>query len=380
VHWGPSEDDPEDPGVPGGGWVPPEARSWRHPSELHMAGVTAVLAASHGWRRSAALVVGTTALIAIAAGALLLVKTGSSPGTVTLDTMPIGTAAVTPCCTLSPLVTRDAEQSVVSIEPTVGPGATGCGVVIAAHLVATTAAALAGARTVHVVAATGRLLDGVVHGVDRVSGIVILRLSAPLPAAQMNVGDTLGSGTPALAVAMRPAASGHEPVAIWTSGTVVSVGEAPPGEPETSMAQITVRGAAVPKMPGEPLLDRQGRVEGILDGASGAERSFLPMSLVMGVSNDLETIGRVRHGWLGVTDATLAGSVGAKVVWVDPKGAAATVLRAGDVIVQVDGWQVHSAADLRSMLYVMAPGTKVFVRAMRGKHLVRAVVKLATLP
>lgn len=381
MHWGPSEDDPEEPGGAEGGWVPPEARSWRHPSELHVAGVAAVLTATHGWRRSAALVVGTTALMAIAAGTLLLVNTGSSPGTATLDTMPVGTAAVTPCCTLSPDTARDAEQSVVSIEPTVGPGATGCGVVIATHLVATTEAALAGARSVRIVAATGRLLGGVVLAVDRTSDVVILRLSAPLPAAQMDVGVTLGSGNPALAVAMRPAAGGRAPEPVWTSGTVVSVGEPPPGAAAgTAMAEITVRGRSVPVMPGEPLFDRSGRVEGILDRAHGPDRSFLPMSLVAGVSNELETIGKVRHGWLGVTDATLEGAVGARVVWVDPHGAAAHSLQAGDVILRLDGWPVRSAAQLRSMLYVMAPGTRVSVEAMRATRVVRAVVELAPSP
>ncbi len=360
--------------------MPPESRTWRHPSELHMAGVAAVLTTTHGWRRSAAFAVGTAALLAIAAGALLLAKTGSSPGTATLDTMPVGTAAVTPCCTLSPVLTRDAEQAVVSLEPTVGPGATGCGVVVASRLVVTTEAALAGARRVRVVAATGRMLEGAVVASDHDSGIVLLRVSAPLPAAQMNVGDTLGNGNWALAMAMRPATGNNPPRPLWTSATVVSVGEPPPGEPPTAMAAITVRGAAVPAMPGEPLVDRHGRVEGILASARGAERSFLPMSFVVGVSNDLATIGRVRHGWLGVTDATPEGASGAQVVSVDPHGAAAHTLRAGDVIVRLDGWRVHSSAELRSMLYVMAPGTKVSVEAMRGTHVFRAFVELAPSP
>jgi S1-C subfamily serine protease len=380
VHWGPSEDDPEDLGAGASGWVPPEARSWRHPSELHAARVAAVLTVAHGWRRGAALVVGAAAVMAIVAGTLLLANTGSSPRKLSLDTMPIGTAAQTPCCTLSPLLARDAEQSVVSIEPTVGPGATGCGVVVGGGLVATTEAALAGARKVRVVAATGRLLDARVIGDDSYSGIVLLRLSAALPAAQVDVSDTLGNGTPALAVAMGPATGGHAPKPVWTSGTVVSVGEPPPGAPATALAEITVHGASVPVMPGEPLVNRQGRVEGILDSASGAERSFLPMSLVVGVSNDLETMGRVRHGWLGVTDVTPEGRSGAEVEWVDPHGAAAHALRAGDVIVGVDGWRVHSTADLFSMLYVMAPGTKVSVEAMRGTRIVRTAVELAPSP
>jgi S1-C subfamily serine protease len=361
--------------------VPPEARSWRHPSELHVAGMAAVVTAAHSRRRGAAIAVGTTALMAIVAGALLLASTGASRGTPTLDTMSVGTGAVTPCCSLSPFLTHNAEQAVVSIEPTVaGPGETGCGVVVGAGLVATTEAALAGAHRVRVVAATGRLLDGDLIAEDRVTGIVLLRLSESLPAAKMDLGDTLGTGTPVLAVAMRPATGSRSAKPLWTSATVVAVGVPSPDAPSTSMAQITVRGASVPAMPGEALVDTHGRVEGILDAASGSERSFLPMSLVFGVSNELATMGRVQHGWLGITDATPRGATGAEIKWVDPHGAAAQALRPGDVIVRIDGWRVRSAADLRSMLYVMAPGIKVSVEAVRGARLIRTVVELATSP
>jgi S1-C subfamily serine protease len=379
VQWGPPEDDPEDPGTGAGGWVPPEARSWRHPSELHAARVAAVLTATNGWRRGAALAVGTAALMAIVAGALLLVNTGSTPGTATNDT--IGSVAITPCCTLSPLLTRAVERAVVSIEPNAGgAAATGCGVVVGSGLVATTEAALGGRRKVRVAAATGRLLVGDVIRQDSESGIVLLRVGASLPAAQMEAGDTLGTGKSALAVAMRPAGGDRAPEPLWSSATVVSVGRPPPGDSATSMAQITVRGTSVPAMPGESLVDMHGRVAGILDSVSGSERSFLPISLVVGVSNDLETMGKVQHGWLGVTDADPEDSTGAEVVWVDPHGAAAHALRAGDVIVRVDGWRVYSAADLRSMLYVMAPGTRVSVEAIQGRSVLRTVVELASSP
>ncbi len=361
--------------------MPPEARSWRHPSELHAAGVAAVLTAAHGWRRGASIAVGTTALMAIVAGALLLASTGASRGTPTLDTISVGTAAVTPCCSLAPLLTRTAEQAIVSIEPTVaGPGETGCGVVVGPGLVATTVAALAGAHRVRIVAATGRLLAGDLIAEDSVTGIVLLRVSASLPAAQMDLGDTLGTGTPVLAVAMRPALGSRSPKLLWTAARVLAVGVPSPDAPSTSVAQITVRGPSVPAMPGEALVDTHGRVEGILDAASGSQQSFLPMSLVVGVSNDLATMGRVRHGWLGITDTTPRGASGAQIKWVDPHGAAAQALRAGDVIVRIDGWRVRSAADLRSMLYVMAPGIKVSVEAIRGARLIRAVVELATSP
>ena len=414
--------------------MPPEARTWRHPSELQAshATVAAVLSGPESWRRGTAFVVGTMALAAIVFGALLLVNTGSTPVSVDADSMPIGTAAVTQCCTLSPALARDAVQAVVSIGParpaatsrpaaatsrpaaattsrpaTTSPlsswhGASGCGVVVGDGIVATTVAALDGARRVRVVSATGRSMQGEVIATDHVSQIVLLRLSGTtasgslpvLASSQVEDPDLVSPGMTELAVAMQTAGARSAPTAKWSSGTVTSVGEPGPAPGGTvhgtttvtsagssAIAQISVNGPSVPAMPGEPLIDKKGRMVGILDGAQGAQRSFLPMSFVMGVANELETLGRVRHGWLGVTDTTpQGGRAGALVVWVDPRGAAAGALHPGDVIVRVDGRRVHSSADLRSMLYAMSPGTRVTLQATRGTRVVRAVVELAPSP
>ena len=393
--------------------MPPEARTWRHPSELQAshATVAAVLSGPESWRRGTAFVVGTMALAAIVFGALLLVNTGSTPVSVDADSMPIGTAAVTQCCTLSPALARDAVQAVVSIGPArpaaTSPlsswhGASGCGVVVGDGIVATTVAALDGARRVRVVSATGRSMQGEVIATDHVSQIVLLRLSGTtasgslpvLASSQVEDPDLVSPGMTELAVAMQTAGARSAPTAKWSSGTVTSVGEPGPAPGGTvhgtttvtsagssAIAQISVNGPSVPAMPGEPLIDKKGRMVGILDGAQGAQRSFLPMSFVMGVANELETLGRVRHGWLGVTDTTpQGGRAGALVVWVDPRGAAAGALHPGDVIVRVDGRRVHSSADLRSMLYAMSPGTRVTLQATRGTRVVRAVVELAPSP
>lgn len=366
-----------------GGWIPPEQRAWRHPSEL-FASLPELGSYRRHDRRGATVVVGATAAAAIAIGLLLLVATGSGPGSTAFDTMPVSTAAVTQCCRLAATLAATDEASVVSLAPRRSSlRTTGCGVVVGdGDLVATTADALHGARTVEAVSATGHHLTAVVVATDADSGVALLRLSSALQPAPVEQLDTIGAGSPAMAVAMtvRPDSGQTRPRAVWASGTVTSVGDAVEGTPDAGMEVITLRGRSVPAVPGEPLVSARGTVVGILAGSAGSVRTFLPMPLVVGVSDDLESTGRVRHGWLDLVDSAAPGSTGAVVDTVDPQGASAGALRPGDVILRIDGTPVSSPAQLRSLLYVLPPGAKVAVAVRRGNRVVTPVVELAPTP
>ena len=343
-----------------------------------------MLVSPPAFRRGATVVVCSLAAAAIVLGVVLLVNTTSGSGAGDAPTMPVSTAAVTPCCRLSAVVARDTVEAVVSLETAGGRRAIGCGVVVGdGGVIATTTTALRGARTVRVVAATGEELTGTTVATDRVSGVALVRLSQPLSAVASVAGNAAmaaGSHAMALALAVSSGKSGAHPHAIWTSGQVVAVDTPVPGSGSDGVAAITVRGSTVPDMPGEPLVDDSGRVVGILDTSDGAERAFLPMPLVVSVSDDLETTGHVRHGWLDVVETTAPSAPGALVVTVEAQGAASHVLRAGDVIVRLNGSPVSSAAQLRAMLYVMPPDTRVTVDAMRDGQLVKGVVRLSSSP
>jgi S1-C subfamily serine protease len=377
---GPDEpgDEPAD-GTGPGGWIPPEARDWLHPSELHATLRLSALPAAAVWRRGAAIAVGSVAVTAIVVGLVLLANTGS--GSPVARDMTVSTAAVTPCCRLPASLAARAERSVVSLE-SAGPKHTalGCGAVVnGGALVVTTSRALHGARRVQVVAATGELLAASVLAIDKVSGVALLRIPEALPPVAVGNSAELAAGSPAMAMAM-VASTREQPRAVWTSGTVIATGAPAAGRPGSGMADITLSGPSVPDMPGEPLFDQRGQIVGILDSSWGSKRAFLPMSLVVGVSDDLVTMGRVRHGWLDVTETTATGVPGALVVSVEPQGAAASLLQAGDVIVAVNGRPVVSSAELRSMLYLLAPGTRVTLEAKRGTGMVKGVVELAASP
>lgn len=366
-----------------GGWIPPEQRAWRHPSEL-FAGVPALGSYRRHDRRGPTVLVGATAAAAIAVGLLLLVATGSGPGQTALDTMPVSTAAVTQCCRLAATLAATDEASVVSLAPRGSSSrTTGCGVVVGdGDLVATTEDALHGARKVEAVSATGHHLTAVVIATDADSGVALLRLSSALQPAPVEQVDGIGAGSPAMAVAMtvRPGSTQTAPRAVWTSGTVTSVGDGVEGAPDAGMGVITLRGRSVPDVPGEPLVSARGAVVGILAGSTGSVRTFLPMPLVVGVSDELESTGRVHHGWLDLVDSAAPGSSGALVDSVDPNGASAGALQPGDVILRIDDTPVSSPAQLRSLLYVLPPGAKVTVAVRRGHRVVTPVVALAPTP
>ena len=95
-----------------------------------------------------------------------------------------------------------------------------------------------------------------------------------------------------------------EAASVTAIGTMIGSGWA------KGMPGITSPATAVNQEPGDPLLNQEGAVIGILYSA-GTSSTFLPTQLVLGVADDLRSTGRVSHGWLGVRGATAAGSGGA---------------------------------------------------------------------
>jgi hypothetical protein len=195
------------------------------------------------------------------------------------------------------------------------------------------------------------------------------------------------SGTAAAAADAIAAATGTAPVSaapMWSIDTVDAVGTPVPAGDARGLAGIVVDSPAADNAPGALLLDPAGQVLGMLDqpmpttlelGSAAAADVFLTGQLVAGVTHQLEAGGAVRRGWLDVTvrdapPSTTGAQVGAAVVSVNPGGAAAGLLRVGDVIDAVSGAAVRSMAELRTRLYVLSPGTPVTLGVRRdGRHL-----------
>jgi S1-C subfamily serine protease len=134
---------------------------------------------------------------------------------------------------------------------------------------------------------------------------------------------------------------------------------------------------------GGPLVDSRGRVVGIntaiIPIAQGIGFS-IPSNTARFVISQLLTYGKVRRGYLGITarqrpvDRRLARlhrlpyDVAVEVVSLDPRGPAASAgVRAGDLIVMLDGKAVRSVDDIYRILGSGTVGTPLALIVIRGK-------------
>ena len=400
---GPDEpdDDAEDP-TPSG-WLPPEDRLWRHPSEIssptasngdpadatgHVGpgsaeGWSGTIHAVSGRRRATAMaLVGSGAAAVVFAGIVLLNTVGSGQGgggpaagvpntSVVLTTSP--TSAI-------PAAARGAEQGLVSLNVTTSSGVHAGGAVAVAKggLVATTADAVLGATGIVATPVGGQGSRAEVVAVDRKADVALLRVDHDIPVPRFADDATVGAGLATMVVAVNPPAGGSTPSIAWGPATVESVGTTVLPGGSHPMAAIGVAVTHLAPRPGEVLLQPDGGIIGMLQGkaaGTGTEPAisgFVPAGLLLGVTGDLARWGRVHHGWLDITahDPTTAdgaaGPAGALVVQVDPHGAAAGVLRVGDMIDSVDGAPVRTVAELSQRLYVCTAGESVQVGVRRN--------------
>lgn len=148
---------------------------------------------------------------------------------------------------------------------------------------------------------------------------------------------------------------------------------------------------------GGPLIDLRGRVIGIntaiasQGGGSNGVGFAIPIDLAKGIMRQLIDHGSVERGWLGIVMGRLtpemAASFGLKdrggvlVDDVDPKGpAAAAGLRAGDIVLSLDGKKLDDMGALRNRVASKRPGTKVDLTIWRGDATKTLGFELGALP
>jgi len=389
------------------GWISPDDRLWRHPSEsAGMAGGTDRSDArgldAHRPRSAPWVIGGATmcfVLVLVAAG-VMISTTGNADHSTTdslqklvarsvSPTTEPGTAYLPSAATVKGLVEAISPSTVAIISTAASGTTTSAGLVVAAGgMIVTTASAVAGARSITVVEAGGKRWPGTVIGGDKTTGLTLISVEDELPAAVFDSADP-APGSVAMAMSLERARSaGGAPTMKVYAGQVVSSGHTVTADRETASFTSTALQAPLPKDDiGCPMVDAQGHVTGLLEavtGSNGSELSvFLPAQLVFGVAMEIIRSNEVRHGSLGVqaTDAqpivvTATTSVGkpvgesvgsgARLVAVKSDGPASYVgLAVGDVITAVDGAPVHSLAELETRLYADAPGDSVTITYVR---------------
>jgi putative serine protease PepD len=418
----------EDPDEPDGsdeaplrGWIPPDDRLWRHPSEVAASSGSGSGAgagvATGGARRDRHTVltagaVGAVAVVLSMAAAFALTGTGTGsnahPVAVTVTSLttastagPIATGAggTGTTATSADVVAMVSaiRPSLVGVVPTDSSTSTSSGtpvtltgvVLPGGKLVVTAASAAVGMHAVDVVTADGTHHHGSVAGSDAHAGVAVVTLDDVLTPATFADGD-IAVGALAVAACL---CGGSSRTAAAVSAPSVSVGLVrQSGQPLSLSDGTTLVDAIEASMPLEPgswgtvLLDRQGRVAGILDSQQQVSGEtvgvFVPASLAVDVADTMAGDHDVVHGWLGIVCADpSAPGTGPVVTTVFDGGPAASAgVEIGDVVQAVDGHRVATIAELQARLYTLAPAKTAKLTLSRGTTTMTVSVTLAAEP
>lgn len=228
-----------------------------------------------------------------------------------------------------------------------------------------------------------REFDAKVIGVDERSDLALLKIEASdLPYLSFGDSDELKVGQWVLAIG---SPFGLDFTA--SQGIVSAIGRSIPTENNENYVPFIQTDVAInPGNSGGPLFNLSGEVIGInsqiftRSGGSNGLSFAIPASVAKEVVQQLREKGRVDRGWLGVAiqdvDSDLAASlgmkkpVGALISQIDPKGPAAeSGLRAGDVIIKFNDYDINDSGDLPHAVGRTQPGAEVQALVMReGKQ------------
>ncbi len=258
------------------------------------------------------------------------------------------------------------------------------------NLVVTASTVLQGVSSVSALTSTGRKTRASIVATDPHSGVGVVALTASAPAARI-AGNDLAPGQLAVAVCLRAEPhsareTGRAPTPVVSVGVVRSVGVSPSSNGGPPLIDAIESDAPLPGCAyGGVLLDRSGAVAGVLawQDVRGDDTVdvFTPATLAVGAAEELASFHRVVHGWLGVVGEDVPGAPGALVVKVLPGSAgAAAGLEPGDVVETIDSHRVISISDLQARLYVLRPGTQVTLGVERSGVLRTVTLALGSQP
>jgi S1-C subfamily serine protease len=395
------------------GWIPPDDRLWRHPSESTSTGPDAVGTPRtpattrpeprghtgpwvFGGAAACVLVVLVVAGLVVSTTNNATSPNGPAPKQATLTDVPTtepGVGLVPPQSTVDTMMATALPSTVGLVVATESGTREATGLVAeSGGIIVTTSAAVAGARSVTVIEADGVRVPASAVGSDRTTGLSVLRIADDLPAATFDFAPPT-TGSVVLAMALEPGRhTGEAPSPALYAGSVVASGQALDLDRFSSAFATTA--LAAPLATGDigcPLLDDKGHVTGMLERVGGTglvgPSVFLPAELVWSVAVQLVSSSSVDPGWIGVT------AVNAETTAVPPRPDGAMVddvatgspaaqsgLEEGDVVTAVNGYRVLSDAELKTWMYSMPPGTDVKITVERSGSPITETVQVAEPP
>jgi serine protease Do len=240
------------------------------------------------------------------------------------------------------------------------------------------------AEKITVLLETGRTYSVQVVGRDEKTDIALLKIDAgnSLPCVSMGDSDAIEMGQWAIAIG-NPFGLDHT----LTSGVISAKSRSIPLNENNPYASYIQTDASInPGNSGGPLCNLQGEVIGIntaiLPSQSGTNIGIgfaIPINVARKVAVDLASKGRVTRAGLGINiqplDSKMAKSFGLQdtqgvlISNVGTDSAAEKAgIKAGDVILALDGEPISGPADLNAKLYQKMPGDHISLGLMRDKQ------------
>jgi S1-C subfamily serine protease len=346
----------------------PDDRLWRHPSELgsrrNEGAGERDRQAGRPWGVVA--VAGTAGAVLAGAGVLALGLGERVVERPVVERVALDTVSSTP---------RAADQAGNGIRQQVAAAVVaveggGSGIVVRDDgIVLTSASVVDGSGPVNVRLPDGSSVEAEVLGADLSTGIAVLDLDgngyrtgllaseAGLVQGQMSFTVSVGAGGATTAAALVGTTRRYRSP---TGTTIDAVVETTGDSPSHAL--------------GGPLVSGRGVVVGIVTGVDDGQASYVvPVEVARKVAGDLVATGQVERCWLGIdgSDAGDPGVAGGGVMIAEVKPdspADRAGLRAGDVVVEVDGRMIGHLPDLMITLRSRSPEDEIAVTVVRDDN------------
>lgn len=237
------------------------------------------------------------------------------------------------------------------------------GYVVTAHYL------LIGSKTVEVTLAGGAAHQGEVVAIDYVSGLGVVRIDdGPVARVGIRSIDEVQAGEDVFLVASADDGRRVDAGAISSIDAFEAFWEYLLDRAIT----VTVQN---PGLGGGPLLDAHGRMVGVVSLSLAEVGKFtlaVPASLLLPVLDEVARTGRyvvqTPRAWIGLTCYTLRDHVVLAGIVPESPGADAG-LRSGDVVVAIDGEDVHDRRALYQRIWRHASGEPIQLRIFRSNQM-----------